>query len=159
MDNEVAPLHNTDEPVGVIVVAIDASAEAAGVVAIAARQGRISPDATVHLVHVFRMSRLDRARAGGPAPSSELLADAREHLEAHARSAKRQCRNTIVSHLPVGDPTEEVLRLCDELNAGLVIVGTHDYRGLERFLLGSIAESVVRKAHCSVLVVRRPGRT
>lgn len=157
MDNDVAPLLDTGEPIRVIVVAIDASSQAGGVVSTAARLGRASPEATVHLVHVFRTSRLDRARAGAPPPpSSEQMAEAREHLEALARSARRQCKNSVVSYLPVGEPTEEVLRLCDEIAADLVIVGTHDHTGFERFLLGSIAESVMRKAHCSVLVVRKP---
>ncbi|HVU00553.1 MAG TPA: universal stress protein [Polyangiaceae bacterium] len=154
--SEDAPLQNTDEPVSVIVVAVDASAQAAHVVSTAARLGRISPDATLHVVHVFRVGRLDRARVGAPQPSADAMAEAREYLDAHARAARRQCRNAVVSHLPVGDPTEEILRLCDELDAGLMIIGTHDYAGFERFLLGSIAETIVRKAHCSVLVVRRP---
>jgi nucleotide-binding universal stress UspA family protein len=36
----------------------------------------------------------------------------------------------------------------------LIVMGTHGRRGLSRALIGSVAESVVRTAHCSVLIVR-----
>jgi nucleotide-binding universal stress UspA family protein len=40
--------------------------------------------------------------------------------------------------------------------ADLVVMGSRGYKGLTRLLLGSVAESVVRHAHCSVLVIREP---
>jgi len=40
------------------------------------------------------------------------------------------------------------------LDVDLLIVGTHDYVGFERFLLGSVAENLMRKAGCPVLIVR-----
>ena len=38
----------------------------------------------------------------------------------------------------------------------LIVVGSHGHRGFRRLLLGSVAESTVRHAHCSVLVVHGP---
>ena len=40
------------------------------------------------------------------------------------------------------------------LKADMIVTGSHGRKGLTRFLLGSVAESVIRNAHCSVLVVR-----
>jgi len=47
-----------------------------------------------------------------------------------------------------------IVRLADEVGASLVIVGAHGRSGLARLALGSVAEWVVRHAHCSVLAVR-----
>ncbi len=48
---------------------------------------------------------------------------------------------------------DAILRQRDELDAGLVVVGTHGRRGVRRLLIGSVAEEVVRRAPCPVLVV------
>jgi nucleotide-binding universal stress UspA family protein len=54
----------------------------------------------------------------------------------------------------VGDPTGEILRVRSEIKADMLVVGTHDHSGFERLLLGSIAETLMRKAGCSVFIVR-----
>jgi nucleotide-binding universal stress UspA family protein len=142
-----------DEP-KTILAAVDASANAGRVVSLAARLTRSMPRATVHLVHVFRTSRLDRARMGTPEGNTDLIADAKEQLEAHVRAARRQCRAAITGHFALGEPAAEILRLCHGLDVDLLVVGTHDYVGFERFLLGSVAETLMRKAGCPVLIVR-----
>jgi len=58
-----------------------------------------------------------------------------------------------------GDPAQEVLRLSQALSCDLVVMGTHGKTGLGRLLTGSVAEEVLRKARCPVLVVRTPLRT
>jgi nucleotide-binding universal stress UspA family protein len=151
-----APLQNTDDGLRAVLVAIDGSAEAPRVVSAAARFVRPFPEAVVHLVHVFRVARFDRARVGVPAPATDALAEAKDYLESHLRSLRRQCRNQSVSHLPVGDPSDEVLKLAKSLRVDLLVVGTHDHTGFERLLLGSIAETLMRKAPCSTVIVRRP---
>jgi nucleotide-binding universal stress UspA family protein len=156
MTDSAAPLQNVDEGLRQLIVAIDASAEAPRVVAASARFVRPFPEAVVHLVHVFRVSRFDRARVGVPAPDGDALAEAKDYLDAQARSLRRQCRNQVVPHLPVGDPCGEVLKLAESFRADLLVVGTHDHTGFERLLLGSIAEDLTRKAPCSIVVVRRP---
>ncbi len=60
--------------------------------------------------------------------------------------------------LAEGDPAEEILRLTEALRCDLVVMGTHGTTGLGRFLTGSVAEEVLRKAVCPVLVVRPPLR-
>ena len=61
-------------------------------------------------------------------------------------------------HPRVGRPDVEIVRLAEELDAGLVIVGSHGFGPFERVLLGSVSDSVVRHALCSVLVVRGEDR-
>jgi nucleotide-binding universal stress UspA family protein len=119
-----------------------------------ARLARSFPTAIVHVVHVFRTSRFDRARAGTQAPAADAIADAKEHLEFHVRSARKVCRNDVRGHFLIGDPVAEVKKLATEIKADLLVVGTHDHTGFERFLLGSIAETLMRQVGCSVYVVR-----
>jgi nucleotide-binding universal stress UspA family protein len=54
----------------------------------------------------------------------------------------------------IGRPAQEILDLCREVGADLVFVGSHGMTGLERLILGSVSERVVREAHCPVMVVR-----
>jgi nucleotide-binding universal stress UspA family protein/quercetin dioxygenase-like cupin family protein len=58
-----------------------------------------------------------------------------------------------------GDPAEEILRLIEGLICDLVVMGTHGKTGLRRALTGSVAEEVLRKACCPVLVVKTPAGT
>ena len=148
------PLRNTGDDPEVIVAAVDSSNGATRVVAMAARVARAFPAAALHIVHVFRTSRFDRAHAGAPVANPDALADAKDHLEAHVRSARLQCRNNVTGHFVLGDPTSEVLRIRAEIHADMLVIGTHDHSGFERLLLGSIADNLTRKAGCSVLVVR-----
>lgn len=53
-----------------------------------------------------------------------------------------------------GDPGREIAGYAKEVDAGLVVISSHGRRGLSRLLLGSVAERVLRLAHCPVLVLR-----
>jgi nucleotide-binding universal stress UspA family protein/quercetin dioxygenase-like cupin family protein len=55
-----------------------------------------------------------------------------------------------------GDPLQEILRLARAETCDLIVMGTHGRTGLNRWLAGSVAEEVVRKAACPVLAVRAP---
>ena len=52
-----------------------------------------------------------------------------------------------------GDPAAELVRYAAAQHVQLIIIGTHGRRGVSRFLLGSVAERVLREAPCAVLVV------
>jgi nucleotide-binding universal stress UspA family protein len=53
-----------------------------------------------------------------------------------------------------GKPAAEIVRFAGENGIDLIIIGTQGKRGLERLLLGSVAEQVIRLAPCKVLVVK-----
>jgi nucleotide-binding universal stress UspA family protein len=53
-----------------------------------------------------------------------------------------------------GSPRAVILDAAEDWNADLIVVGSHGYRAWERFLLGSVSQSVVSHAKCSVEVVR-----
>lgn len=54
------------------------------------------------------------------------------------------------------EPRTGILDLASEWHADLIVLGSHGRKGLQRFMLGSVAESVARNAYCSVLIVRKP---
>lgn len=58
------------------------------------------------------------------------------------------------SEILVGTPENKIVEAAGKMNADLIIVGSHGYNLWERILLGSVSDSVIRHAHCSVMVIR-----
>jgi nucleotide-binding universal stress UspA family protein len=58
------------------------------------------------------------------------------------------------SHLGVGRPDAEIIDRAEEIGAGLILVGSRGFGAIRRALTGSVSDSVVRHAHCPVMVVR-----
>ena len=54
----------------------------------------------------------------------------------------------------MGEAAREIIYLAEDLGAGLVVMGSRGRGGIRRALMGSVSDSVVRHAHCPVLVVR-----
>jgi nucleotide-binding universal stress UspA family protein len=137
-----------------IVMAVDDCDGATLLVAAAAHASRGAPS-VFHMIHVLRASLFDHARVGVPATPPSAIENAREHFGALVLAAEEECRARVIGHFSVGDPEVEVSRLCSELNADLLVIGRRDRMGLERLLLGSTSEGLVRKAVCPVLIVRQ----
>src|SRR5262245_17608012 len=84
-----------------------------------------------------------------------------EEDRAHWRDQLEQIR-PVDPGIPVrhvfleGDPATEIVRHARESGIDLIVMGTHGRTGLERLLMGSVAEKVMRDATCSVLVVKLP---
>ena len=57
------------------------------------------------------------------------------------------------------DPRTAILDVAEESKTDLIVVGSHGRRGIQKFLIGSVAESVARHARCSVLIVRMPAQS
>ena len=102
-------------------------------------------------------------------PAAELWYDAGGSLEEANRQIVNQAEQLIdkvgetvrASGLTVetavrrGDPRSVILDEAKEWGADLIVVGSHGYSGIKRLLLGSVAQSVVSHAPCSVEVVRQ----
>ena len=56
-----------------------------------------------------------------------------------------------------GTPFVEIVRYARDQDALMIVMSTHGHSGIKHMLLGSTAESVVRKSTCPVLTVRSPG--
>lgn len=55
----------------------------------------------------------------------------------------------------IGDPSSEIIDYAKTQDVDLIVISSHGRTGLGRFFMGSVAERVVRFAHCPVLVIRR----
>ncbi len=58
--------------------------------------------------------------------------------------------------LVTGAPAAEIMQCAAANQVQLIIIGTHGRRGVNRFLMGSVAERVLREAPCAVLIVPAP---
>lgn len=62
-----------------------------------------------------------------------------------------------VSHVLLeGDPAAEIARYAADAGIDVIVIGTHGRTGVDRLVMGSVAERVMREAPCSVLVVKLP---
>lgn len=81
----------------------------------------------------------------------EMLTDL---IAQELRAADIQSRVHFFVHVRIGKPAEELLGLARDVGADLIIVGSKGLTGVERFVLGSVSERVVREAKCTVEVAR-----
>jgi len=82
--------------------------------------------------------------------AEKALEKSKSELAEHFRDSKPTIDTSILS----GSPESEIVEKAEALKADLIIVGSHGYNRWERLLLGSVSDSVVHHAPCSVLVVR-----
>lgn len=134
----------------VILAAIEPSAESDQVIHTATALSGIVPGAELHLVHVANF---------GPPPHelalslTDLLAEGRAYLDRAMKVATEATPCKVTSHLAVGAPAERILQIASDLSADLIVVGTHEKRGLSR-ILGSVSHRVLTQAACPVLLAR-----
>jgi nucleotide-binding universal stress UspA family protein len=91
-------------------------------------------------------------------PVIEELRKEGEVLLTQATHALRTAGFQVTTAMEEGNPKSVIVDFAAKWPADLVVMGSHGRRGLERFLLGSVSEAVVRYAPCSVQVVRIPNR-
>lgn len=119
--------------------------------------------AELHLVHVGESVPLYPPTAIGPplaTPSKEEIRQAAQVLlDRQAAQIVEAGGKVDEAHLRMGRPPEEILRLSEDIVAGLIVVGNQGVSGrfsrMKRFVMGSVSESVTRYARCSVMVVRK----
>lgn len=150
-----------------IVVGIDFSEPSDDALDAAFHAAHAREHAEVHVLHVeldlathARVAHLDRAWE--PAAPAVVPVSNLDLLEAHVVERLRRFTADhgpprfarLVSHFRLGGAAEQLVQLAADLDADLVVVGTHGRHGMARLLLGSVAERVLRLARCPVLVVR-----
>jgi nucleotide-binding universal stress UspA family protein len=116
--------------------------------------------ATLHYVHVLEdfvalswssdtyVTSLPRLREEVEADALSRLGQLLKEPEAAQLPAKVALLN--------GNPFVEIVRYARDQDIDLIVIGTHGRGPIAHMLLGSVAEKVVRKAHCPVLTVRHP---
>jgi nucleotide-binding universal stress UspA family protein len=149
----------------VIVVGVDYMPTGDLAVARAFELAAQQPAGEVHVVNVARaygpMVHVDLPQEVKTVSAEEAAEELRKYVERQVDSFRRS-RDGVgaggfrraVAHLRLDAPAQAIAQLASDLEADLVVVGTHGRRGFSRVLLGSVAEGVVRLAPCAVLVVR-----
>ncbi|MFO0569863.1 MAG: universal stress protein [Polyangiaceae bacterium] len=151
----------------VIVVGIDFSPIGDAALRRAFELASREEDGEVHVIYVARgygpLVHLDTGAeivtASMDEASQKLKGYVEEKLAAFVGAQAERGLGTFtraVTHIRLDAPAEEIAQLASDLEASLVVVGTHGRRGVRRILLGSVAEGVVRLAPCATLVVRPP---
>jgi nucleotide-binding universal stress UspA family protein len=114
--------------------------------------------AEVTILHVApELAEESRVTFSMPELQQEILRDAAENL-------RQEIERADVSDLKVnpvvkkGTPYHEIVETATQMNADMIVIGTHGRTGLKHVLMGSTAERVVRHAPCPVLVVRERER-
>lgn len=110
----------------------------------------------LHVVHEIALA------SGWHVPHIQIDALYRDIEEAANKEIRRWCSEELRGLKDVervilrGIPDEEILKVAREKKIDLIIIGTYGRTGIDRFLFGSTAEKVVRRAPCPVLSVRLP---
>jgi nucleotide-binding universal stress UspA family protein len=84
----------------------------------------------------------------------EAMHQAQSFLDRELEQVKGEGVTVADSHLVRGRPDREIVHLSEEIGAGLIVMGSRGLGGVRRALMGSVSDSVVRHAHCPVLIVR-----
>lgn len=142
----------------VVLAAVDDSEACHGVVRTAANLARSVGGGELHLVNV--LEDLPPPIEVVPRPPGlsitvwEMETAASRRLGALATEARPHFKGRIVTHLAAGSAWKQVLQVAADLQADVIVVSTHGRSGVKRAVLGSVAETVARKASCPVVVVR-----
>jgi nucleotide-binding universal stress UspA family protein len=114
--------------------------------------------AALTLVHVYEIPSF--AYAGMPYTAVDLLTPIEQAAQAALDKELARVQSRIPSARSVlrrGAPWREIVATIEETHADLVVIGTHGRRGVERALLGSVAEKIVRVSPAPVLTVHDDG--
>lgn len=109
------------------------------------------PDSELHLVHVVRED-APASSATDLVTLEKRLAHAPAEIRKYVEKVWAQVPRKVVAHLRAGQPSRSILQTAVDVNADMVVVGTHQRAGLKKMMLGSVAQQVLDHAHCSVLI-------
>ena len=106
----------------------------------------------VRLIHVAPV--LSTAEFGVPFVDASDV-DRRQHVKARFHREFSECKyQDLAFTVEFGDPGSHIVEAAQQHGVGLIVMPSHGRTGTKRLLLGSVAERVVRLAHCPVLVLR-----
>ena len=141
-----------------VVVAYDFSPSSEQALGRAVEVAARAPQHVLHIIAVLDPH--DRAASGGLMKgvtyetADRLQAALVERVTATFAGRPTAAEVQFFVHARIGKPAAEILALASEVGADLIFIGSHGKTGLDRILLGSVSERVVREAGCPVLVAR-----
>jgi universal stress protein A len=109
----------------------------------------------LHVIHVMPLGIVDGGTALPPSYFQELEAEVQQELETYRQHMQQAGLEGTVMVVH-GIPFQSIVDTAHDQKVDLIVMGTHGRTGLAHVFLGSVAEKVVRLAHCPVLVTRGP---
>jgi len=109
---------------------------------------------SIHFIHVVT-SPVGDAMIGAPFAAEyegRMLSDAQERMANLLKDNSERCPSC-TGDVVLGEPVDKIIEIAQEKRADLIIISTHGAKGLEKILLGSVAERVLKQAHCPVLIM------
>jgi len=139
-----------------ILVAADFSGTSKHALQEAMRLARLMPGSELHLIYVLRTDKQLHNADKIDELERELRAKAEEMREHVVNVCAPQIGDPFTQeltvHVRLGDPAAAIHQTAVDVDADMIVVGTHGRRGLEKMLLGSVAEELIRVAHLPVVV-------
>jgi nucleotide-binding universal stress UspA family protein len=91
-----------------------------------------------------------------PEVADQLRKQAEYILEAQLRKVEQVGGEVAEKHLRISERhrADQITRVAEEIDAGLIVMGSRGLGGVRRALMGSVSDAVVRHAHCPVMIVR-----
>ncbi len=137
-------------PKKTIVVPCDFSEDSLAAIDVALQM--VAQPQDLHVLHVLpELSPLEPGELWETIDDKSRVEHAKQAIR--DRLANPKYRDVIVE-VQFGDPGHTIARYAKDVNADLIVMPSHGRTGLSHILLGSVAERVVRLAHCGVLVLR-----
>lgn len=87
-------------------------------------------------------------------PHEEVREMGKRMLDEYVRQVEDAGGAVVEAHFRMGRPDERIVAVAEEIGAGLIVMGSRGLGGVRRALMGSVSDSVVRHAHCPVMIVR-----
>lgn len=113
--------------------------------------------ADLHMTYIMILSHWMMPDTLSDAQYQRLKEKAQQLLDEQVEKAKAAGADTVQAHLEVGRRAdEEILKLAEEIEAGMIVVGSRGMGTISRAFMGSDAESIARHADRPVLIVRNP---
>ena len=106
----------------------------------------------IHVIHVAS----DLAVTAPEVVWQEISDEARRSNieESFKREFSERKYHNLSFHVAIGDPGHKIAEYAEEIGADVIVMPSHGRTGIKRLLLGSVAERVLRLAHCTVLVLK-----
>ena len=128
-----------------------------------ARELAAAHDSELHLLHIVERGAFPSFYRMG----EEAMFGETSSLRERAREALSECVDTdgealdesVKFHVEDGHPGERIVKFAEENDSDLIVIATHGLTGVERVLMGSVAQKIIRDSPCPVFVVKANGKS
>ena len=117
----------------------------------AARIAALRPQSELHVVHAVVEQSAATATAGLKWVDGQLE-EAPHEMQRRVEAMQSTTPQRVIGHVRVGGAVRAILQTAADIDADVIVVGSHQRHGLKRMILGSVAGEILHAAHCPVLV-------